>query len=231
MSEPAARGSCGVARQPQPWPSSTTLHGIGGGQAPVPLHRASSVPSLELQVASRHTTSSPTNEAQMSRRVPSHTVWLHTFDSTAAHEGRPPCGRPAIAPHVPRAVGVSHASQMPLHRVSQHTPSVQNPVAQSASRAQVSPGFDATHRLSAHACPAAQSAVVAHVVLQAPALQLNPSHVRVPRGSPETGAHRPATSQASQAGQGTHGRRCVAPLGGDSRRQRGPCSIVVRPSA
>jgi hypothetical protein len=44
------------------------------------------------------------------------------------HAGRLPCGAPRTGEHVPTSPVVSHAWHSPPHALSQHTPSMQNPV-------------------------------------------------------------------------------------------------------
>jgi hypothetical protein len=58
------------------------------------------------------------------------------------HAARPPCGDSplGVGLHVPSAPSTSQASHWPWQRVSQHTPSTQNPLAQAASLAHEPPG-------------------------------------------------------------------------------------------
>jgi len=69
-----------------------------------------------------------------------------------------PLAAPVIAP--------AHALQLPLHAVSQHTPSTQLPLAHSEPAPQTVPlVLGATHTVPIQALPGAQSLIDAHVVL------------------------------------------------------------------
>jgi hypothetical protein len=64
-----------------------------------------------------------------------------------------------------------HFSQMPAHRLLQHTPSAQNPLAHSPPPVQACPS-DFLHVPEAHEYPGAQSPSVEHEALQAPPEQM-----------------------------------------------------------
>ena len=85
--------------------------------------------------------------------------WHSLAGSVPAVTGR---HRPLAAPVNPPA----HALQLPLHAVSQHTPSTQLPLPHSEPAAHTAPlAFGATHTVPIHAPPGAQSAFDAHDVL------------------------------------------------------------------
>ena len=86
-------------------------------------------------------------------------------------------------------------SQMPPHRDSQQTPSVQNPVAQSVSTAQVVP-VDVRHAPLAHERPGAQSSAVTHSVRQAPVPALQ---VKAPQSTGLAATQVPVPLQSSAA--------------------------------
>lgn len=82
---------------------------------------------------------------------------------------------PALAGrHWPLAAPVSaaaHALQLPVHAVSQHTPSTQLPLAHSGPAAHTVPSvFGVTHTVPIQALPAAQSRFDVHDVLHTVAL-------------------------------------------------------------
>ena len=80
---------------------------------------------------------------------------------------RLPWGAPEIGPHVPAKE--SHASHWPVHALSQHTPSAQNPLKQASAEGHTLP-FEAlgVHVPALHHADAAQSEVVTHVVVHPP---------------------------------------------------------------
>jgi hypothetical protein len=130
--------------------------------------------------------------------VPSH-VGPHSV-GVAAHAVRLPCGAPRTGLHFPTFPGTSHAAHCPLHALSQHTESTQNPLAHSelvvhdtALRFVQTPGL----ALPAHVDPAPQLATAQQTPsVQNPLLHSRPL-VHVPPfacGANTRASERPANS-------------------------------------
>jgi hypothetical protein len=159
-------------------------NGVQGCVSPAPhvppphLPASVSVPALHDPV--EHVVSAPGNPAHFDRVFPSH-VSLPQIgcDGSAPHFARVPCGSPTTAVHAPSDVPMSHASQMPPHAESQHTPSTQwlaasPPSAHSSSEPHgLLSAMRGEHVPPAQYALGAQSALVTHVEGQSIAV---PSH-------------------------------------------------------
>lgn len=132
----------------------------------------------------------------------------------------PQAGEPALpdaaGEQVPGAPGSLHTSQLPLHALSQHTPSAQKPVEHCTLAVHASPeplkGMQAP---LPQKCPGAHCCAVVHVVGHAP---LTPSHAYAPQAvtcvDSGTGLQTPAVPTLSQ--------RSHAPA--HARSQHTPCA-------
>jgi hypothetical protein len=84
--------------------------------------------------------------------------------------------------HLPIADGSAHVRHAPWHASPQHTPSTQKVLAHSDPFAHVWPFCLGPQLPNTQACPAWQSASVAHFVLQAPPEHLKGAHTCTPGG-------------------------------------------------
>lgn len=114
---------------------------MGAGQVPFPSQVVPVVARPSAHAAGRHATSAPTKAAHVAVVAPSQSFVLQASDVSVAQAARPPCGAPTTATHRPTEPVTSHASHCPLHLVSQHTESAQEPEAHSASTPQRSAFF------------------------------------------------------------------------------------------
>lgn len=92
-----------------------------GGQLPIPLHTDATCPIPPAQLAGRHVVDAPGNVQAVPfcpSQLPPHEV------PSLTHAARPPAGGPTTATHLPSCPRTLHAEHCPVHRLSQHTPSM-----------------------------------------------------------------------------------------------------------
>lgn len=83
---------------------------LTAGQFPLPSHTAGTVETPSAHAAARHFVSAPTFPAHAVVVVPSQAEAPQTFEESAAHVARVPCGAPTTGVHLPMLSATSHAA-------------------------------------------------------------------------------------------------------------------------
>ena len=109
--------------------------GVGGVQAPAPLHTVGGVALPAVQVPAAHCVSAAGNV----HLVPSVPPQVPLHGACPAHAVRVPRGVPITGVHLPGVVGSLQLSHWPTQLLSQQTPSTQLPLVQSMVDTQTVP--------------------------------------------------------------------------------------------